>query len=802
MSYAYVAQFAFYRVAHWYIAEESFGYQMENFEPSPSKKFKFPTLKTWHKVFLACFGVLAVTAAVALALVLTQHSSESEASFSPVLSRVAVTNLTFVQASTDDGALEKCVKLGWTPTGVQLETTPNVISYLCMQQSRSDAAFEDTAKVDNVMVLRRLVVVSGTKGCPSSMENLLSPRAGICICMEFSTVSEAFRSQKYVSDMMTTTEGFYNHNKPGWLTWSVNLMVNSDSGVFLSVSYPIVPIVDLKILTKISAGGVYTACEAIEPKGEWESPRMALRSKMLTSTSNISDITICTKRLQALETKNASVLLNFSVVQAAQACPVNDGITTTEISAGAIKLCAEWGDIEFNATNLSSSSFLSDLALYETMEIEAADTNISTLIPGNWSLLDHSATGSMHTFFLTRYFAPFTAVSNTSTKNDTVSSSVEAVAPPNTIGKLSFRALQIADLHLTGNPDHPCSNKPKKPIRASILESAWVISRELKEKNGASPSPNKADDPLYSQCREAVMIAFLDEILDIEQPDFVVFTGDNVQAYNSINDALGISIFTERVESRGIPWTAVFGNHDIEGGLSRDEMLKLMVDGKLFSHMKYGPRNIGGVGNYEVNVVAPVDGPWGVQGSTVFRMYFLDSHSNVDTDAYPLVNTQGYEWIKESQIDFYKELSSAHTNANDSVPAVMYFHIPIPEYALVSSSTQEGVKNESVASAHVNCGLFSALVEMGDVKATFVGHDHVNEYCYLRQGIQLCYGGGIGFGRAYGSDEFERRARIVEWSYGSGQTHKIRSWKRHFDDPTHVKSLEVLYSEELLGQSA
>ncbi|KAG1686862.1 hypothetical protein DVH05_005914 [Phytophthora capsici] len=292
------------------------------------------------------------------------------------------------------------------------------------------------------------------------------------------------------------------------------------------------------------------------------------------------------------------------------------------------------------------------------------------------------------------------------------------------------------------------------------------------------------------------MIAFLDEILDIEAPDFVVFTGDNVQAYNRINDALGISIFTERVESRGIPWTAVFGNHDIEGGLSREEMLKLMVDGKQFSHMQYGPRDIGGVGNYEVNVVAPVDGPWGVQGSTVFRMYFLDSHSNVDTNMYPLVNGQGYDWIKEAQTDFYKALSSSHISNNDTAPAVMYFHIPIPEYALVSSSTKGGVKNESVASAHVNCGLFSALVEMGDVKATFVGHDHVNEYCYLRQGIQLCYGGGIGFGRAYGSDVFERRARVVEWSYESGQAHKIRSWKRHFDDPTHVKSLEVLYSDE------
>ncbi|KAL3663918.1 hypothetical protein V7S43_010807 [Phytophthora oleae] len=795
---AYVAQILFYPGAQPYIVREGFSYQMENFEPPPSKKLNFPTLKTWHKVFLAFFGVLAVATAVALALLLTQQPHESDVTpSSPVLSRVAVTNLTFVPASSDDDALEKCVKLGWIPTGVNLETSSYNISYLCMQQSRTDDAIGDTADVDDAMVLRRLVVVSGAKGCPSSMQMLISPRADVYICVEFDTVREAFRSQKYITDMMTTTEAFYNHNKPGWLTWPVNLAAKSESSVFVSVRYPIVPIVDLKVLTNVSADAVYSACGAIEPAGQWESPQFVLQSKMSASYSNASDIIICAKRLQAVEMITSSVLLNLLVVQTAQACPATtQGVTNTDFTVGSIKLCAEWGDIAFDATSFSSSPFLSDLALYQTTEREAADTNISTLIAGNWRLVDHTATGNMHTFFLTRSFTPFVSDAAVTTNNITVSSSVDAVVPPDTTDNLSFRVLQIADLHLTGDPDYPCSNKPKKPIRASILESAWMISRELKQKSGVSPSPNKTDDPLYSQCRESVMIAFLDELLDIEQPDFVVFTGDNVQTYNTASDALAISIFTERVESRGIPWTAVFGNHDIEGGLLREELLKLMVDGKQFSHMKYGPRDVGGVGNYEVNVVAPVDGPWGVQGSTVFRMYFLDSHGNVNTSVYPLVDAQGYEWIKESQINFYKELSSSHTSDSDRVPAVMYFHIPIPEYALVSSSIREGSKNESVASSHVNCGLFSALVEMGDVKATFVGHDHVNEFCYLRQGIQLCYGGGIGFGRAYGLDAFERRARVVEWSYGSNQTRTIRSWKRHFDDPTKVKSLEVLYSDE------
>lgn len=80
-------------------------------------------------------------------------------------------------------------------------------------------------------------------------------------------------------------------------------------------------------------------------------------------------------------------------------------------------------------------------------------------------------------------------------------------------------------------------------------------------------------------------------------------------------------------------------------------------------------------------------------------------------------------------------------------PALAYFHIPIPEYnaAFLSPSSTMGEKQETICSASANCGLFTSLVEAGDVKATFVGHDHVNDYCGDLLGIQLCYGGGIGY---------------------------------------------------------
>lgn len=762
---------------------------MKLVKPPPiEKKPAVRTLKKWHKAFIVVFAVLVMAAVIAVTLVLTQ---QSRATGGP-LPTVVITNLGLVSGKTDDSAKDACAQKGWIPTGV---LSGNPIAYLCVQQSSPER------HVNEVAVLRRLVVVSEADRCPSAMQTFLNPSATVFACLEFGNASAAIQAQKYVVDIMTTTEAFYNHDTPGWLTWPINLRANPEApSVFVSVRYPIVPIVALRALTNVDSSDVYSACEALDSTGEWGAPGFVLKSTNATTASSTVDTVICVKRSEA-DINATSVLVDLAVVLPTEACPwAVKTANTSEVVVGNIKLCAEWDLVEFDDSDNRSISFVVDLSIYQTTEAEAVDTNISSLIPGDWTVIGDENSGTLHTFFLARKFEPFTldlALNETvggQTGHEAVASSVEASAVPSTSDELSFRVLQIADLHLTGNPDYPCSSGPAGSIRDSILESAWVISRELKRRAGISSSDNKTEDPLYNECREAVTIAFFEELLDIEKPDFVVFSGDNVHTFDTTSDALAISILTERVESRRIPWAAVFGNHDTEGGLSREEMLALLVEGQQFSHMKYGPRNIGGVGNYEVNVVAPTDGHWGARGSTVFRMYFLDSHGSADTSVHHLAPSARYEWIKEPQIEFYRQLAASHANDSDSVPAVMFFHIPIPEYAFASPSARTGSKNEDTASSKVNSGLFSALVEMGDVKATFVGHEHLNEYCYLRQGVQLCHGGCIGFGRAYGSNDFERRARVLEWTYSSDQTRKLRSWKRYFQDPTQVHSLETLYA--------
>lgn len=62
-------------------------------------------------------------------------------------------------------------------------------------------------------------------------------------------------------------------------------------------------------------------------------------------------------------------------------------------------------------------------------------------------------------------------------------------------------------------------------------------------------------------------------------------------------------------------------------------------------------------------------------------------------------------------------------------PALPYFHIPLPEYSLLAPTNFIGVKQESISSASINSGFLTTLLEAGDVKAAFVGHNHVNDFC-------------------------------------------------------------------------
>jgi hypothetical protein len=239
-------------------------------------------------------------------------------------------------------------------------------------------------------------------------------------------------------------------------------------------------------------------------------------------------------------------------------------------------------------------------------------------------------------------------------------------------------------------------------------------------------------------------LALMRDILDAEKPGLVVLTGDVIDGSFCRDPIRSYGEVVQPIIDRGLPWAAVFGNHDDEGSAKREQLMAAMQ--KLSGCLSVpGPPDLTGVGNY-ILTIAGKDGP-------AARLYLVDSHAYADE------TEKNYDWIRQDQIDWY--LNSPH-----DLPALMFFHIPLCEYDDVWNTGQcTGSKNEPVCCPQSNSGMFTALKSAGDVMGVFVGHDHTNDYCGSLSGIQLCYGRSSGFS-SYGKEGFPRGARRIELRSG------------------------------------
>nr|WP_306304791.1 metallophosphoesterase family protein [Paenibacillus pini] len=214
-------------------------------------------------------------------------------------------------------------------------------------------------------------------------------------------------------------------------------------------------------------------------------------------------------------------------------------------------------------------------------------------------------------------------------------------------------------------------------------------------------------------------------------------------------------------------WSFVFGNHDTESRITRDELMQVALE---HQHIvaDAGPEELQGSGNYTVELVDS-------EGKPAAALYFLDS------GAYsPLPEVPGYGWIEREQINWLASESS-RLNPQDTkkkLPALAFFHIPIPEYQeMWDTQVCQGNKFEPVCCPQVNSGLFTALLEMGDVMGTFCGHDHTNDFEGTLHGVRLCYGRASGY-NTYGREGFMRGARVIKLTLGDRE---FETWLRLVD---------------------
>lgn len=228
----------------------------------------------------------------------------------------------------------------------------------------------------------------------------------------------------------------------------------------------------------------------------------------------------------------------------------------------------------------------------------------------------------------------------------------------------------------------------------------------------------------YGNPASDVALERINQVLDAEQPDVVIFTGDVI--YSAPADS-GMLKVLEQVSKRKLPFVVTFGNHDDEQGLTRTQLYDIIrtVPGNLMPD-----RGTALSPDYVLTVKSSSD-----PKKDAALLYCIDSHSYS-----PLKDVKGYNWLTFDQINWYRQQSAAYKaqNGGQPVPALAFFHIPLPEYHEAvrdENAALRGTRMEEACSPRINTGMFAAMKEAGDVMGVFVGHDHDNDYAVMWKNI-------------------------------------------------------------------
>jgi predicted MPP superfamily phosphohydrolase len=129
-------------------------------------------------------------------------------------------------------------------------------------------------------------------------------------------------------------------------------------------------------------------------------------------------------------------------------------------------------------------------------------------------------------------------------------------------------------------------------IFTTMAESREV--RQLKFKSDKSFKIVQFTDTQDDQNIDPRTVNLIEAVCDVQQPDLVVFTGDNVTSGpRTVDDVKrAIDNFVRPVNNRGIPWFITFGNHDEDHtpytGMDKAAQLKyyMSYSNNIRSHLK------------------------------------------------------------------------------------------------------------------------------------------------------------------------------------------------------------------------
>lgn len=292
----------------------------------------------------------------------------------------------------------------------------------------------------------------------------------------------------------------------------------------------------------------------------------------------------------------------------------------------------------------------------------------------------------------------------------------------------------------------------------SVSEEHWDESTEysltdsiiLKKKKGKDFVILNLSDVHFADYDERAFMAFSTAsnikkmVIDV-RPDLITVSGDIVCSESSL---YAVRRFTDLMEGFGIPWAPIFGNHDADGNCDYNYVADVMMTAPNCI-MKKGDPEIG-IGNYIINVAE--DNP---DGSTkiVESIIMMDCVKSEPNEK----QTKWFKWAADG----------INRITCNEAEITLITHIPLPEYQYAYDIAWDKEKKEwkdgyfaygeaneeiaykrTVTGEPVQKGLFDIIKETG-TKYVFCGHDHLNNFSVLYEGVRLSYMMKVGHGSGY-----------------------------------------------------
>ena len=251
----------------------------------------------------------------------------------------------------------------------------------------------------------------------------------------------------------------------------------------------------------------------------------------------------------------------------------------------------------------------------------------------------------------------------------------------------------------------------------------------------------------------------LKELVKRTEPDLITVSGDLAWAGND----RAYDMLASFIDSFGIPWAPVWGNHDNQDGAEYIDSVATRY--MTFPNCIYekGDPSLGN-GNYVISIEN--------DGTPVEALIMLDTHDRASyTDESGETMSTWAKLIPEQAEWIEKEINALKARGCKSATLIM--HIPIYAYNTASKAAYKdgidlnsvtpemadggecwndgykdsiGAKYEDIGSYPAEDGMFDHFKKLGIIKHIVAGHDHVNNFMINYDGIKLIYSLKLGAG--------------------------------------------------------